>query len=116
VAVAASVPANYTWISNDAGATWLTTSPQSLYVRFYRGNLEVASQEIIGTRNDGTGAITLTAGAHSGEAVDISTFPAPSQVISATVTHALSQAQSYVAFSASTDTTALGGYTGGGGK
>ena len=116
LAVTVSVPQTYTWISNDAGATWGTTTPQTQTMLWYRGGLQIASVTISGARNNGTGFITLTVTAQSGEPVTVTlNGSGTSQLVSAVGVHDLSQAQTYCTFQSLTDTTALGGSSGGGG-
>lgn len=111
--VAASPPQVYTWISNDAGATWGTSSPQSLTATFARGGVQIASQVITATRVDLTGAITLSAGTHDGEAISIAYSNNGTQIASATITHDTSLAQTTITFQALKDGTAVGGFSGG---
>lgn len=117
--ISASVPASYEWVSNDLGMNWLTTSPQTESVAFYDASgATVATQAIVGTRDDTTGFITLSLGAHTGLPV---TAPFPlsngaTQVISVPIIVTGSKVQTFAAFSSRFDTTALGGYTGGGSK
>lgn len=113
--VIASAPATYTWISNDAGATWLTTSPQTLTATFRRGNKEIATRTISASRNDGTGAVTLTDSSHAGEPTTVTFSGNATSIASAVIVHDLSQARTYVVFQTLKDGTALGTYSGGGG-
>lgn len=115
-AVSASVPTVYTWISNDSGATWNTTSPQTQTAYFYDDEgTEIASQVISAARVDLTGEITASTGAQAGESVTV-TLPADNgntQVVSVVVVHNDSKAQTTLTWQSLTDTTALGGYGGG---
>lgn len=113
--VIASAPNTYTWISNDAGATWLTTSPQSLTATFRRGNKEIATHTLTAVRTDVTGAIALTSTAHAGESTIVEISGSGSSIASAVVIHELSQARTYIVFQTLKDGTALGTYSGGGG-
>lgn len=114
--VTASPPQVYTWISNDAGATWGTSSPQSLTATFARGGIQIATQTVTATRVDLTGAITLVSGAHTGEQVSVTFSNNGTQIASATLSHDLSLAQTTITFQALKDGTAIGSYSGGPGK
>lgn len=115
-AVSASVPKAYTWISNDSGATWNTTSPQTMTAYFYDDTgAQISSQVISAARVDLTGKITASTGAQTGEAVTV-TYPSDNgntQVVSVIVTHTASKAQTTLTWQSLTDTTALGSWSGG---
>ena len=117
--VSASVPKVYTWISNDSGATWNTTSPQTQTAYFYDDTgAQISSQVISAARVDLTGEITTSTSTATGEAMTI-THPTDNgniQVASVTIVHTASKAQTTLTWQSLTDTTALGGYTGGPGK
>jgi predicted methyltransferase MtxX (methanogen marker protein 4) len=85
-------------------------------VTFFRGVDAIATQVISGARNDVTGNITLTATTHTGEAVTVTFANNGTQVASATIVHDESMAQTSVLFQSIKDGTALGGFSGGGGK
>lgn len=115
-AVSASVSKVYTWISNDSGGTWDTASPQTQTATFYDADgAVIATQVISAARVDLTGEITASTGAHVGEDVTI-TYPSDngsSQVVSVVVKHDDSAAQTTLTWQSLTDTTALGGFSGG---
>ena len=114
--IAAGPAQSYVRVSNDGGATWLTTSPQTLTLSFYdlNGN-SVASRQIIGTWDDGTGFITMTSGTTTGltTTVSYSAGNGSEQVVTATVS--VNGRYTSATFLSQIDTTALGGYSGGGG-
>jgi hypothetical protein len=115
-AISASVPMIYIWISNDSGATWNETSPKTMTATFYDdAGASIATQIISAARVDLTGEITTSTSTHTGEAVTV-THPADNgntQIASVIVAHTASKAQTTLTWQSITDTTALGGYSGG---
>lgn len=112
----ASAPQTFLRISNDLGATWSPVSTTgSLTATFYNTeDTVIATQAITGTCSNVTGYWTLTAGAATllPTTITYSTGNGTSQIVSATV--ALGGRQTTLTFISSIDSTALGGYTGGG--
>lgn len=110
----ASAALVYTWVSPDGGATWRTPSPQTLPTEFYDSSgAVIATQAIIGTRNDLTGNITLSLGSHTGlpVTVPIPAFNGTTQLIGTVVM--VGKVQTSVTFVSSIDTGAVAGGTGG---
>jgi len=114
--VSASVPMVYTWISNDSGSTWNTSSPQTMTAYFYDdAGTQISSQVISAARVDISGEITTSTSTATGETMTI-THPSDNgntQVASVIITHTASKAQTTLTWQSITDTTALGGYSGG---
>lgn len=112
----ASPPQTYLRISNDLGVTWSPVSTTgSLTATFYdtKGAV-IATQAITGTCNNATGFWTLTAGAATllPVTIDYGSNNGTSQIVGANLT--LGGRTTSVTFISQVDTTALGGYSGGG--
>lgn len=115
-AVTASTPQAYSSISNDSGATWSPVSTTGvLTFTFFRGGATIATAVITGTRNNGTGNVTITS-VLTGEPLTVTLSGNATQVASAVIVHDTSMAQTSAVFQSLKDGTALGGFTGGGGK
>lgn len=57
-----------TWVQESGGGTWSPSTPQDIVVTFLRGSDTIATHTVRGALNTGTGDITVTSQATTGEA------------------------------------------------
>ena len=114
--VTASAANTYTSISNDSGATWSPVPVAAdLTFVFYRGAFTISTVVVTGTRDNVTGYNTLTS-VVTGESITVTYTNNGTQIAAAVMVHNESMAQTAALFQSLKDGTALGSYSGGGGK